>query len=187
MVVPCCIALLVTPCHAQTREDPLTPQAAFETFLRVAEFTGRATTVLPTSWPESLRLGGSSGVLLTAAHRLSLGIRDTRTPSEVPMVSDVTFMEYVPDTVALRQRITEVVQQLQTKYGAPDRCTTPFGPPSYLFNPQTVERVWSKGIASLPTRLEWWRTADAKLGFTIVVASTPVDDSNLLPCAARIP
>ena len=187
IVVLCVAALVAQPCAAQARTAATEPHAAFNTFLTVAAFTGQPASALAPHWPRDLPRSGDAELLLTAAHRLSVSVEQGRRATDSAVVRAVTLLEYVADTIALRQRITDVMQQLQTKYGAPDQCSTPFGPPSYLFTAQTVDRVWSKGIASLQTRFGWWRTPDAKLGITIIVSNTPVDDATLLPCAARMP
>ena len=184
LVVAACSSI---GCAGQSRSVGGTSEAAFEAFLRVAAFAGHSPGALAARWPLPLPRSGGSEMLLTAAHRLSVDVReDIRTPSQT-VVGEVTLMEYVPDTVVLRHRITDVMQQLQAKYGAPDLCTMPLGPPGYLFTYQSVERVWTKGVANLQTRLEWWRTLDSRMGVTIIVASTPREDPKLLSCAARMP
>ena len=183
----CCVAMFATPCAGQVAATAVTPSAAFDTFLRTAAFTGRSPDALAAHWPMSLPQSGHSDIFLSAAHLLSVNVERGMRSSDSTVIGSVTLLEYVADTLALSRRIAEVMGKLQSKHGAPDLCTTPLGPPSYLFTSQTVERVWSKGVANLQTQLEWWRTMEGKMGITIIVSKTPDSDSRRLQCSTKMP
>ncbi len=187
VVVLCCATLFTVPCAGQSAAPVVTPQAAFESFLRVAEFTGRPNKALTARWPALLPRAGGERLFLTAAHHLSVSVANLRSGPDSSVVEQVALLEYVPDTIALGTRIREVMQVLQAVHGEPDLCSSPLGPPGYFFAVQTVARSWRSGIGNQHTRVEWWRTADARFGITVEVSATAVGDSDLLPCNAKLP
>jgi len=186
----CAAACLACPARSQSTAAPIATEPAFAAFLRVAAFTGQSSRELALRLPVPHNGdGGEATIALTAAHLLSVrfgGPTRSRTDS-ASIVRSVALMERMADTVALRSGVAAVLRELETKHGAPDRCGMPFGPPAYLFAPQEVERVWTRGIAQQQTRLSWWVTKDGQYGLTVTVSATPEARQEWIACSAAMP
>ncbi len=168
---------------------PLTPQVAFESFLRVAVTVGRPVTQLAHIWPTPL----TSALVprrfsLTAAHEIALelgGSLSTRDGDE--RVRRVIWDERVVDTVALTRRVGELLRQLERLAGPAERCSDPLGPPAYLFAGQFVAREWRRGIAEQRTRLTWAVIPGDRYVITVTVGDSADDSKEMYACDTKLP
>ncbi len=178
--------------HAQVTTAPtapLTPQLAFESFLRVAATVGKPTAELARIWPAPLTSASSPREFsLTPAHRIVIdedGEKVTR--DSVPRVRRAMWDERVSDTIALARRVTELMTQLQRIAGPVERCSGLMGPPAYLFALQTVTRTWRKGLAGQPTKLTWDVSAGERYAITITVSEFAGSGDAAFACDAKRP
>jgi hypothetical protein len=161
----------------------------FNTFLRAAALVGKPASVLSPIWGSG-QTGMSSThmVHLTAAHNLTasvgagIGARDT-----TPVVRRMWYTEETSDTLTLKLRVVSIESKLQGLAGRANRCTTPFGIPEYLFVPQTVTRVWDRGLNGHSTQLQWTVTPDKRYLVTVSVGQFSDDGSATASCQAALP
>ncbi len=162
------------------------PAESFAAFLRVAGTTGQALASLKGIWPYPLNERGEyqREWQITGAHRISV---DVNTYGDTSRVSGVRWHERVADTASLRRRVTELHARLEQASGPAERCNDPLGPPAYLFSPQHVERVWTRGVAGAPTRLTWVVSSNAVYEISIDVGLFPDDRPLLRSCEPKAP
>jgi hypothetical protein len=180
-------ATIAVPLIAQPGAAPIAPQAAVESFLRVAATVGKSATALKLLLPA--REGSRTFDLqLTAAHAIRVSVASPRSENDsLGEVLHVLLDERVSDTLALARRVRETMQLLQQRFGPPDRCGDPLGPPAYLFAPQEVTRLWRSGPGGTPLTLRWWLTKDAQFGITLSVSRFPDEQAASLSCNAKMP
>ena len=177
---------MASPMAAQSVAAALTPESAVESFLRVAAFVGKPMAVLARSWPKH-EGQDSHELLLTAAHRIHVSVDAVGGANDsVARVLSVSLTERVSDTLALVRRVSESLRLLQRKFGAPDRCSDPLGPPAYLFAPQDVTRGWRAGPSGQPLTLQWSVTKDRDYTITMSVAPL-VNPAPTMGCDAKMP
>jgi hypothetical protein len=130
------------------------PAEAFDAFLRVAATTGQSLASLNKVWPYPLNAQGESQREwhITGAHRIAVDVNGSR---DTVRVYRVRWSEVVPDSSALRIRVSQIFSDIARSAGPAELCNDPMGAPAYLYAPQHVERVWRKGIAGAPTQLTW--------------------------------
>jgi hypothetical protein len=178
--------LISSPMSGQSVAAPVTPQAAVESFLRVASFVGKPMTELARIWPKYAGQD-SHELLLTAAHRIRVSVnRPAGAADSGGRVMSVGLTESISDTLTLARRVSESMQLLQRKYGAPDRCSDPLGPPAYLFASQHVTRGWRAGPAGQPLTLQWVVTGEKDYEITMSVSQVVNPDASMA-CDAKMP
>lgn len=168
---------------------PLAPQAAFESFLRVAAMVGKPVTELASIWPAPLTSPSSPRRFsVTAAHTIEIDIDGNQALRDsVARVRRAIWDERVRDTVALGRRVGELMRQLERLVGPVERCSDPLGPPAYLFVGQRVARTWRRGLAGQPTQLVWDVAPDDRLGITVTVGTFADNGVTAFACDAKRP
>lgn len=178
--------------HAQAATGPaatFTPQAAFESFLRVAATVGKPVAELARIWPAPLTSASSPRRFsVTAAHVIAFDLSasfSTRDGDE--RVRRMIWDERVVDTVALTRRVGELMRRLERVAGPAERCSDPLGPPANLFADQFVAREWRRGIAEQPTRLTWAVISGGRYVITVTVGDSPDDSNGMYSCDTKWP
>ncbi|MDZ7630926.1 MAG: hypothetical protein U5K74_06110 [Gemmatimonadaceae bacterium] len=187
ILVFCALVTCVRTSEAQVAQMAPTPQVAFDRFLRMAATVGQPAAALNPLFPTAPSAGAiPERYSITAAHTIVIGTRGRSGDRDsVPTVSIVTWRERVADTIALRRRVSETMQQIERIAGRVERCGDPLGPPAYLFAPQTVTRSWSRGVAERPTQLVWEVGPGADFSITVRVGQFADTGSATYSCDAK--
>jgi len=193
MIVPAavafCLATLVAlPCAAQTTRVAMTPEAAFESYVRVTATLGQPAAALQRIWPASLTAGATSSELaLTAAQRVTVTLGDASPRDSIRRVVTAHFTDAAADTLALRAHVLRLQARLRSLIGAPDLCAAPMGDPAQLHAAQSVARVWSRGLAGQETELHWEVTPGGVYLITVTAGHAASRGLANLACDARMP
>lgn len=175
--------------HAQASTSPVSPQAAFDSFLRVAATVGKPVAALEPIWPTSLNSPSSPRRFsVTAAHTIVIDVGgEPSARDSASRVRRVLWDERVTDTLVLRRRVGEVMRQLERIAGPVERCSDPLGPPAYLFAIQSVARGWQRGVAGQPTQLVWEVGASGSYAITVTVGEFALNTDAAYACSAKFP
>jgi len=180
--------LSALPCAAQGARAAMTPEAAFESFVRVTATLGQPVTALQRIWPAPLTASATSSELaLTAAQRVTVTLSEASPRDTIRRVVAVHFIDVAADTVALRAHVQRMEQRLQSLIGAPNLCAAPLGAPAQLHAAQSVARVWSRGLAGQETELHWDVTTGGVSVITVAAGRTANRGIANLACDARMP
>lgn len=184
-----CIATIVAlPCAAQSAAATMTPEAAFESYLRVTATLGQPVAALQRIWPASLTAAPTlSELALTAAQRVTVTLSDASPRDSVRRVIAAHFTDSAADTVALRAHVQRMQKRLHALLGPPDLCTAPLGDPAQLHAAQSVARVWSRGLAGQPTALHWDVTTGGPYLITVTAGRAASVGIANLACDAHMP
>jgi hypothetical protein len=162
------------------------PSVAFASFVRVAATTGQPLASLTKVWPYPIdaRRDRQHKWGITAAHEVTVTLESS---GDSARVSGVRWFETVPDSASLRQRVSDIMAQLQRAAGPAELCSDPMGPPAYLFSTQHVERVWKRGLASAQTILNWDVLANDRYSIAVDVGPFTAAQGALHTCASGRP
>jgi len=180
--------LSALPLAAQGTRAALTPEAAFESYLRVTATLGQPVAALQRIWPPSLSATAtSSDLALTAAQRITVRLSDASSRDTIRRVVAVHFTDVTADTATFRAHVQRMEQRLQSLVGAPNLCAAPLGAPAHLHAAQSVARVWSRGLAGHETELQWEVTPGGPYLVTVTAGLTASRGIASLACDARMP
>ena len=187
-VALCVATITALPCAAQVSGVAMTPQAAFESFVRVTATLGQPASALQRMWPTTLEATTvAPSLALTAAQRVSVAISDPTPRDSVRRVVRAHFTDVVADTLALRAHVHWMQARLHSLLGGPDLCSTPMGDPAQLHAAQSVARVWSRGLAGQETELHWEVTPGGPYLITVTAGHAASRGVATLACNARMP
>lgn len=183
--------LLAAPCQAAQAQSPggTAPPGAMQTFFRLAERLGQRKNEFGAVWPLALPDGMSnSSMALTASDRLSVHFADDPvTRDTTTRVSAVILTQQFPDTLALRRGVLAMHQALEQKYGPPDECSDPLGPPANLYAPQTVSRFWKRALHAAPLHLTWEVSPARAYVLSVYAGRYAALSENRMPCTTTLP
>jgi hypothetical protein len=183
------VALVTTPCQAQTVRASDSGVSALEVFFRVGARIGQEQSVFARSWPQEFTDGGvRSSLRLSAADRLVVHAEAGADPADkVVRVVGVRLWRTLPDTAVLKAVLTETERELTQRFGPATECSDPLGPPSHLYMPQQVSRFWTRGVGGQPTRLTWTVSTERLADVELYAGQSARSDDLTLRCNAQMP
>lgn len=160
-----------------------------QTFFRLAAYLGQRKGELEAVWPLSLPSGMSnSSLALTASDRISVHFADDPvTRDTTTRVTAVLLTQQFPDTLALRSGVLQMQSELEKRFGQPDECADPLGPPSHMYAPQTVSRLWKRAVNSTPLHLTWEVTPTRAYVLAVHAGRYAASQPQRLACTATLP
>ncbi|MES3033178.1 MAG: hypothetical protein V4813_04210 [Gemmatimonadota bacterium] len=185
------VMLLAVPCQAPLAQSPGgdPPPGAMQAFFRLAERLGQRRSEFRAVWPLSLQDGASNtSIALTASDRLSVHFADDPVARDTtPRVAAVILTQQFADTLSLRNGVLALQRALEQKYGPPDECSDPLGPPAHLFSPQTVSRFWKRALGAAPLHLTWEVSPTRAYVLSVYAGRFAAPSEARMSCEAKLP
>lgn len=183
------LLVLSTPCQAQSGAAPGRSARPLDSFFRVAEMLGQPVAVFARTWPREVpKRTGHTELRLTAADRLVVHFDgDGSAAQPTPQVGTVQLWRELPDTVSLLRVVAETQAEFVSRFGPPAECSDPLGPPSHLYMPQRVSRVWLRGPKGTPIRMSWSVAAGGRFDVQLYAGANAHEPEATLRCDATLP
>jgi hypothetical protein len=188
----CCFATAAVSVGAQSLppRPPTMSEAAFTSFERVVATLNKPVAELSRIWPAPLTGGRTlTDLKLSAVHTLHVYITadPERRPDTTQRVYSALLREQFEDSLSFRQRTLELLTDFTKKFGMPDECSLPMGPPAYLHAAQNPARIWQKGMHGSRTVIDWVVSTDRTYVLTVYVGRLADTLGFTVPCAAPMP
>lgn len=183
------IAAHAAPLSSQSTSRARTPEAVFDSFLRVAATVDRPASALNGIWPLAIDARAADAEFrVSAAHRMRVHLSsDMNRRDDSVRVSTAHWTERVSDTLALIRRVNAIVRVLARVSGPPDQCSDLLGSPAHLFASQNTVVRWQRGVSGQPTKLAWDVASGPVYEITVDVGGPMDPAATPLACNAKMP
>jgi hypothetical protein len=187
-----CLALsiAVTPLYGQSVVHVTASRAAYSSFERVLGMLNKPEAELSRIWPAPLTGSRALADLrLTAAHTIHAFVSEDpeRRGDTTHRVLNVALIEQFTDSLTFLARTNALLADYTAKFGAPNECSLPFGPPAFLSVSQNPARIWMKGAQGAMTVIDWLVSKEHTYVLTVYVGKFTGTLGQTMPCNAPLP